>query len=211
MNDRAAKSWADDDEWKDEEKQHQQLHEMAAVEKMERVEVKIRVTRRQLQELLEKAAGDSKGRPVEKVLAEMISSGKVCYEQEATGHWRPSLQSIPEADELLKLMGNCGASRHAVASWADGDEWEEEEAYSSSSEDDHRERREHVEEVTIRITKRQLHELMEAKAAGGKSRRSTQQLLADIMNSGEVHHHHDHHRQAHWKPALQSIPEAVES
>ncbi|KAF0918939.1 hypothetical protein E2562_027490 [Oryza meyeriana var. granulata] len=95
---RAAVSWVDDDEWEDEEQQH--LHEMAAVDKMERVEVKIRVTRRQLQELLEKAAGDGKGRPVEKVLAEMISSGKVCYEQEATGHhWRPLLQSIPEADE----------------------------------------------------------------------------------------------------------------
>uniref|UniRef100_A0A0E0C8Q9 Uncharacterized protein n=1 Tax=Oryza meridionalis TaxID=40149 RepID=A0A0E0C8Q9_9ORYZ len=94
---RAAASWADDGEWEDEEEQ-QQLHEMAAVEKMERVEVKIRVTRRQLQELLEKAAGEGKGRPVEKVLAEMISSGKVCYEQEAAG-WRPSLQSIPEADE----------------------------------------------------------------------------------------------------------------
>ncbi|BAB89053.1 unknown protein [Oryza sativa Japonica Group] len=97
---RAAASWADDGEWEDEEEQQQQqhLHEMAAVEKMERVEVKIRVTRRQLQELLEKAAGEGKGRPVEKVLAEMISSGKVCYEQEAAG-WRPSLQSIPEADE----------------------------------------------------------------------------------------------------------------
>ncbi|XP_006644835.1 uncharacterized protein LOC102706701 [Oryza brachyantha] len=97
---RAAASWADDGEWEDEEERQHQLHEMAAAEKMERVEVKIRVTRRQLQELLEKAAGEGKGRPVEKVLAEMISSGKVCYEQEAASrHWRPSLQSIAEADE----------------------------------------------------------------------------------------------------------------
>ncbi|KAL5223087.1 hypothetical protein ABZP36_027800 [Zizania latifolia] len=96
---RAAASWADDDEWGEEEEQHQ-LQEMAALEKMERVEVKIRVTRQQLQELLEKAAaGEGKGRQVEKMLAEMISSGKVCYEQEAAGHWSPSLQSIPEADE----------------------------------------------------------------------------------------------------------------
>ncbi|KAL5229088.1 hypothetical protein ABZP36_017353 [Zizania latifolia] len=96
----AASTWADDDEWEvKEEKQQLQLKEMAAVEKMERVEVKIRVTRRQLQELLEKAAGEGKGRPVEKVLAEMISSGKVCDGQEAAGHWRPSLHSIPEADE----------------------------------------------------------------------------------------------------------------
>ncbi|KAG8055126.1 hypothetical protein GUJ93_ZPchr0001g30001 [Zizania palustris] len=99
----AASTWADDDEWEEKQKQQQQLQlqlkEMAAVEKMERVEVKIRVTRRQLQELLEKAAGEGKGRPVEKVLAEMISSGKVCDGQEAAGHWRPALQSIPEADE----------------------------------------------------------------------------------------------------------------
>ncbi|KAL5221228.1 hypothetical protein ABZP36_025941 [Zizania latifolia] len=109
-------------------------------------------------------------------------------------------------------MGNCGASQRGVESWTDDGEWEEEEA-SSSSEDEHRERKEHVEEVTIRITKRQLHELMEGKAgrdSHGKSRQSTHQLLADIMNSGEVRHHDDH-REAHWKPALQSIPEAVES
>lgn len=65
-------------------------------EKMERVEVKIRVTRRQLQELLEKAG---KGQQLEKALAELMTSGKVCYQQEMWGHWRPSLQSIPEADE----------------------------------------------------------------------------------------------------------------
>ncbi|KAG8078189.1 hypothetical protein GUJ93_ZPchr0007g3517 [Zizania palustris] len=105
-------------------------------------------------------------------------------------------------------MGNCGASQRGVESWTDDGEWEEEE--------EHRERKEHVvEAVTIRITKRQLHELMEGKAgrdSRGKSRRSksTHQLLADIMNSGEVHHHVDH-REAHWKPALQSIPEAVDS
>ncbi|KAG8078190.1 hypothetical protein GUJ93_ZPchr0007g3725 [Zizania palustris] len=101
---RAAAPWADDDEWGEEEEEQHQLQEekeMAALEKMERVEVKIRVTRRQLQELLEKAAAGEgkKGRPVEKVLAEMISSGKACYEQEAAAHWSPSLQSIPEADE----------------------------------------------------------------------------------------------------------------
>jgi hypothetical protein len=120
-------------------------------------------------------------------------------------------------------MGNCTASQRAVESWADDGEWEEEA--SSSEEGNHHHRHHddhdhHGSEVTIRITKRQLHELMEKRGGGDHgglqlpllgmgSRRSTEQLLADIMNSGEVHHHREEHW--HWKPALQSIPEAVES
>ena len=112
-------------------------------------------------------------------------------------------------------MGNCAApSRHAGESWTDDGEWEE---ASSSSEDDHHhhhrrasEEEEHTSsEVTIRITKRQLHELMERKAPKGGEK--TRQLLADIMNSGEVHYHDPHYREAHWRPALHSIPEAGES
>uniref|UniRef100_A0ACD5VSB9 Uncharacterized protein n=1 Tax=Avena sativa TaxID=4498 RepID=A0ACD5VSB9_AVESA len=115
-------------------------------------------------------------------------------------------------------MGNCAAPsrhRHAGESWADDDDgWDWEEA-SSSSEDDHHHHRaseeDHASEVTIRITKRQLHELMERKAPSGSSGK-IRQLLEDIINSGEVHvHHHDLHREAHWRPALQSIPEAGES
>ncbi|XP_062208624.1 uncharacterized protein LOC133910123 [Phragmites australis] len=91
-------SWVDDGEWEVAEGKG-----TAAVEKMERVEVKIRVTKRQLQELLEKAGGrDGKVRQVEKVLAELMTSGRVCYqppEEMMRGHWRPSLQSIPEAAE----------------------------------------------------------------------------------------------------------------
>jgi len=125
-------------------------------------------------------------------------------------------------------MGNCTASQRAAESWADDGEWEEEEEASSSSEGEHHHhgRREdhhdHDSEVTIRITKRQLHELMEKNGSSGhgglplpgfgSGRRSAEQLLADIMNSGEVHHR-DHHREEHWhwKPALQSIPETFES
>uniref|UniRef100_A0ACD5VWA1 Uncharacterized protein n=1 Tax=Avena sativa TaxID=4498 RepID=A0ACD5VWA1_AVESA len=115
-------------------------------------------------------------------------------------------------------MGNCAAPsrhRHAGESWADDDdEWEWEEASSSSEDDDHHNHHraseeEHASEVTIRITKRQLHELMERKAPSGSSGK-TRQLLEDIINSGEVHHH-DLHREEHWRPALQSIPEAGES
>jgi uncharacterized protein YyaL (SSP411 family) len=118
-------------------------------------------------------------------------------------------------------MGNCGASQHAVESWADDGEWEEEadELYRRDHHHHgHGEKHEvqhATEEVTIRITRRQLQELIEKKnqAHGGlvgRTRRSTEQLLADVMNSGEVHHHEEEHW--HWKPALQSIPEAdVES
>ncbi|CAM0883260.1 unnamed protein product [Alopecurus aequalis] len=111
-------------------------------------------------------------------------------------------------------MGNCAApSRHDGESWADDGECEE---TSSSSEDGHRyyhhhraSEEEHMSsEVTIRITKRQLHELMARKAPSGSGK--TSQLLTDIMNAGEVHHH-DEHREEHWRPALQSIPEAGES
>jgi hypothetical protein len=122
-------------------------------------------------------------------------------------------------------MGNCGASRHAVESWADDGEWGEEEEVdeASSEEGDHQQQRGHgtkeehhvTEEVTIRITRRQLQELMEKKKQGhgglgiGRGRRSTEQLLVDIMNSGEVHHHHHAEAHWHWMPALQSIPEAA--
>ncbi|TVU34834.1 hypothetical protein EJB05_16687, partial [Eragrostis curvula] len=121
-------------------------------------------------------------------------------------------------------MGNCGASHQAVESWADDGEWEDETDASSEEgdhhhphhhDDAHGRTEEHVSEVTIRITRRQLQELMERKKQAhgglvvGSSRRATEQLLADIMNSGEVHHHAEAHW--HWKPALQSIPEAVES
>jgi hypothetical protein len=116
-------------------------------------------------------------------------------------------------------MGNCAApSRHAGESWADDGEWEWEEASSSSEDDYHNHHHHHrgtgeehpSSEVTIRITKRQLHELMEKKAtsSGGVK---TRQLLEDIISSGEVHHHVDPHRDEHWRPGLQSIPEAGES
>ncbi|VAH80702.1 unnamed protein product [Triticum turgidum subsp. durum] len=112
-------------------------------------------------------------------------------------------------------MGNC-AITHQATSWADDGEWE----LPSPGDDDEgraEQRKEHVSEVTIRISKRQLQELVDKRAADDghghiwKSGRSASELLVDIMNAGEVHHHVEHCRAAHWKPALQSIPEAVES
>jgi hypothetical protein len=85
-----AASWADDHEWEDE----------VAVEKVDRcVEVKIRVTKRQLQELLEKQTGGRDG-TVRQQQVELMTSGVVCYqsphEEMMRGQWRPSLHSIPE-------------------------------------------------------------------------------------------------------------------
>jgi len=116
-------------------------------------------------------------------------------------------------------MGNCAVTQRAVTSWADDGEWdvpsaaEEEEAAaavtSGRKDQDHA-----AAEVTIRITRKRLQELMEKRAGGLhglKSRRGAAQLLADVMNAGQVYHHLHHCKAAHWKPALQSIPEAVES
>ena len=98
--------WADGDEWEEEELAAGSNKAKAAAEAktVDRVEVKIRVTKRQLQELLEKAGGrggcKANAREAEKVLAELMTSGRVCYQQqheEMRGHWRPALCSIPES------------------------------------------------------------------------------------------------------------------
>ncbi|CAO2182649.1 unnamed protein product [Urochloa humidicola] len=110
-------------------------------------------------------------------------------------------------------MGNCAVTRHAVTSWADDGEWDDEEptAAGESAAGASGRKEEHAAEVTIRITRKQLQELMEKRAGmlqGLKSRRAAAQLLADVMNAGHVYHHR---KAPQWKPALQSIPEAVES
>ncbi|CAL4973639.1 unnamed protein product [Urochloa decumbens] len=95
--------WADGDEWEEECAESEAAAAAAAEAKMDRhrVEVKIRVTKRQLQELLDKAGGKGKAQQqAEKLLAELMTSGKVCYQkqhEEMRGHWRPALCSIPES------------------------------------------------------------------------------------------------------------------
>nr|CAB3474521.1 unnamed protein product [Digitaria exilis] len=105
-------------------------------------------------------------------------------------------------------MGNCAVTQHAVTSWADDGEWDDETSPAADAGTSGRKEAEHA-EVTIRITRKQLQELMEKRAGGLhglKSRRAAAaQLLAD------VYHHVNHCKAPHWKPALQSIPEAVES
>src|SRR5688572_29442549 len=103
---RRAATWADGDE-REEEAEHCSKAKAAPAAVEDKVEVKIRVTRRQLQELLEKASGSGGGgkasrRQVEEVLAELMTSGTVCYPRqrdEIRRHWRPALYSIPEAVE----------------------------------------------------------------------------------------------------------------
>jgi hypothetical protein len=94
---RGAESWVDDDEWAVDVEEGKRL----AAEKMDqRVEVKIRVTKRQVQELLQKAGQDGNGQWTEKVIAELINSGTVrCDQPEARGQWRPALRTISEAEE----------------------------------------------------------------------------------------------------------------
>ncbi|OAY67222.1 uncharacterized protein LOC109715048 [Ananas comosus] len=59
-------------------------------------EVKIKITKKQLQELLTQI--DEKGLPIQKVLAELISMSE-SYRLRDDQHWRPVLQSIPEVAE----------------------------------------------------------------------------------------------------------------
>ena len=115
-------------------------------------------------------------------------------------------------------MGNCAVTHEAV-SWADDGEWELPSGGDGGGDGAHAEGKERmINEVTIRISKRQLQELIDKRAGDGhshfswKSRESASELLADIMNAGEVRHHvQECGGAAHWKPALKSIPEAVES
>jgi hypothetical protein len=120
-------------------------------------------------------------------------------------------------------MGNCAVAQHAVTSWADDGEWdvpsaaEDEAGGAAGTSGWEWDKGRAAAEVTIRIPRRQLQELMEkrAPAAGGLLRglasrgaaAQAQLLLADVMNAGHVYLHRC--RAAHWKPALQSIPEAA--
>uniref|UniRef100_J3M8J8 Uncharacterized protein n=1 Tax=Oryza brachyantha TaxID=4533 RepID=J3M8J8_ORYBR len=95
-------------------------------------------------------------------------------------------------------MGNCAAPSRPAASWTD--EYDDGEPGSPE-----REEMAGV-EVRIRISKRQLQELLENAAVAGCG--GDEKVLACIIDAGEVVGHHHHHR--HWQPTLQSIPEAVE-
>ncbi|CAL4901480.1 unnamed protein product [Urochloa decumbens] len=64
-------------------------------------------------------------------------------------------------------------------------------------------------EVTVRISKRRLQQLMAEAAGGGADGGMTvEKVLAEIVSAGEVV---DGRHRRRWEPALPSIREAVES
>jgi hypothetical protein len=106
-------------------------------------------------------------------------------------------------------MGNClcqQASRHGgVAGTTTGDAggepvWAERGEIGV-------ERKKSV-KVTVRISKSRLQKLM-ASGAGGGEGMTLGKVLAEIVSAGEVVVDGRHRRR--WEPALESIPEAMES
>ncbi|XP_020091657.1 uncharacterized protein LOC109712486 [Ananas comosus] len=104
IDSRGGATWVDDDDWgfsdEDERKRSPLLGkkgsaaaEAAAVGPRE---VKIKITKKQLRELLRKAEG--KGVPADEVVAELawfVEFGR----EHRESHWKPALQSIPETGE----------------------------------------------------------------------------------------------------------------
>ncbi|KAF8414089.1 hypothetical protein HHK36_002088 [Tetracentron sinense] len=64
-------------------------------------EVKIKITKKQLEELLGKV--DVQGLSVQQVLAQLMNVSDQ-YDQTQHRSWRPALQSIPEVSEVLELL-----------------------------------------------------------------------------------------------------------
>ncbi|EER97292.1 hypothetical protein BDA96_02G334000 [Sorghum bicolor] len=67
-------------------------------------EVKIRITRKQLEELLRRVEGGKHagagGAPVQEVISELLSvvNTSSSFRHREEGQWRPSLQTIPESE-----------------------------------------------------------------------------------------------------------------
>ncbi|KAG0474121.1 hypothetical protein HPP92_015978 [Vanilla planifolia] len=64
--------------------------------------VRIRITKRQLEELLRRA--ETKGFDLDAVMEELMCMGHVDPRQPCGGHWRPTLCSIAEEQELDPLV-----------------------------------------------------------------------------------------------------------
>jgi hypothetical protein len=90
-------------------------------------------------------------------------------------------------------MGGC-ATRHAASRAPDRSE-----PVSSPHQQE-----ESCEQVTIRICKRRLQELLMVKEDGGREGVTADSLLAAIVRASEPELH-----RRRWEPALQSIPEAA--
>ncbi|KAJ8459046.1 hypothetical protein OPV22_031972 [Ensete ventricosum] len=60
-------------------------------------EIKIRISKKQLEELLRGTRG--KERPLQQLLADLMSLGETWEHHDQETHWRPSLHTIPEVPE----------------------------------------------------------------------------------------------------------------
>ncbi|URE31264.1 hypothetical protein MUK42_36647 [Musa troglodytarum] len=60
-------------------------------------EIKIRINKKQLEELLRGTRGEE--RPLRQLLADLMSMGETGEHHDQETHWRPSLQTIPEVPE----------------------------------------------------------------------------------------------------------------
>ncbi|XP_010930018.1 uncharacterized protein [Elaeis guineensis] len=100
-------TWVDDDDWESEERPMQycprkELKAGEAADEREKggvgstTEVKVKITKKQLEELLQRVEG--RGLPIQQVLKDLLSMDEVSL-QERARHWRPALQSIPEFPE----------------------------------------------------------------------------------------------------------------
>uniref|UniRef100_R7WFS7 Uncharacterized protein n=1 Tax=Aegilops tauschii TaxID=37682 RepID=R7WFS7_AEGTA len=84
-------------------------------------------------------------------------------------------------------MGNCFKLQRASESWVDDDEWEVDvvEGTKAAAENEKTGRV----EVKIRVTKRQVQELLQQAARDGKGKRATEKVLTDLINSGTEWRH----------------------
>ncbi|KAJ3696023.1 hypothetical protein LUZ60_001400 [Juncus effusus] len=104
-------------------------------------------------------------------------------------------------------MGNCVVIQRE-RTWAD-DDYEEDFGFSENPKKiwqynvKNPQKEERFEEVKIKITKKQLKELV-----GSKRSTSIEKALEEIINRGIVYH--EHVKEEHWKPRLHSIPESLE-
>ncbi|KAJ4816358.1 Porphobilinogen deaminase [Rhynchospora pubera] len=84
-------TWVDDEEGSVEFSERRNL---LMKDEERATETKIRIKRKQLEELLR-----NKKMSAEKVLEELLRRKEVSHEHNREGHWKPRLQSIPEVQD----------------------------------------------------------------------------------------------------------------
>lgn len=101
-------------------------------------------------------------------------------------------------------MGNCACHASSSRHGAEPPAWAERGQTCS-------EERERSVKVTVRISRSRLQKLMASGVGGAEGMTTTLgSVLAEIVSAGEVVVDARHRRRG-WEPALESIPEAMES